>query len=185
VIALWKHREKVEELLRVFDENDDERFALIRKAPFKLVNFGDNIDEGLCSPPLFKKYMIPYYQRRTKELHQAGKYCTSHWDGKIKKLLPYIKETGLDGLECVPPVPQGNVTLEELKEALGDKILIDGIPATHFLPPVTDDELKAFVGKLLDTFSPNIIVGISDMLPPDGSIEKVRMVGEIVRKYSI
>ena len=185
VIALWKHREKVEELLRVFDENDDERFALIRKAPFKLVNFGDNIDEGLCSPPLFKKYMIPYYQRRTKELHQAGKYCTSHRDGKIKKLLPYIKETGLDGLECVPPVPQGNVTLEELKEALGDKILIDGIPATHFLPPVTDDELKAFVGKLLDTFSPNIIVGISDMLPPDGNIEKVRMVGEIVRKYSI
>ena len=53
------------------------------------------------------------------------------------------------------------------------------------MPPVTDDELKAFVGKLLDTFSPNIIVGISDMLSPDGSIEKVRMVGEIVRKYSI
>jgi len=77
------------------------------------------------------------------------------------------------------------VTLEELKEALGDKILIDGIPATHFLPPVKRDELKTFVGKLLDTFSPNIIVGISDMLPPDGSIEKVRMVGRIVKEYPI
>ena len=95
VIALWKHREKVEELLRVFDENDDERFKVIRKTPFKLVNFGDNIDEGLCSSPLFKKYMIPYYQWRTKELHQAGKYCTSHWDGKIKRLLPFIQETDL------------------------------------------------------------------------------------------
>ena len=185
VIALWKHREKVEELLRVFDENDDERFKLIRKTPFKIVNFGDNIDEGLCSPPLFEKYMIPYYQRRTKELHQAGKYCTSHWDGKIKKLLPYIQETGLDGLECVPPLPQGNVTLEELKEALKGKILIDGIPATHFLSPVSMEELKTFVGRLLDTFSPNIIVGISDMLPPDGSIEKVRMVGKIVKEYPL
>jgi len=46
--------------------------------------------------------MIPYYQRRTKELHQAGKYCTSHWDGKIKRLLPFIQETGLDGLEYIP-----------------------------------------------------------------------------------
>ena len=185
VIALWKHREEVEDLLRVFDENDDERFALIRKTPFRLVNFVDNIDEGLCSPPLFERYMIPYYRRRTKELHQAGKYCTSHWDGKIKKLLPYIKKTGLDGLECVPPLPQGNITLEELKEALGDKILVDGIPATHFLPLVSDDELKNFVENLLETFSPNIIVGISDMLPPDGSIEKVRMVSEMIREYSI
>jgi len=77
------------------------------------------------------------------------------------------------------------VTLEELKEALGDNILIDGIPATHFLPPVNRDELKRFVMNLLETFSPNIIVGISDMLPPDGSIEKVRMVGEMVREYPI
>ena len=185
VIALWKHREKVEDLLRVFDENDDERFKLIRKTPFRIVNFGDNIDEGLCSPPLFEKYMIPYYQRRTKELHQAGKYCTSHWDGKIKKLLPYMQETGLDGFECVPPLPQGNVTLEELKEALKGKILIDGIPATHFLSPITREALKTFVDKLLDTFSPNIIVGISDMLPPDGSIEKVRMVSKIVEEYPL
>jgi len=184
VIALWRHREQVEELLRVFDENDDERFALIRKTPFKIVNFGDNIDEGLCSPPIFRKYMLPYYQRRTKELHQVGKFCTSHWDGKIRSLLRFIKDTGLDGLECVPPVPQGNVTLKELKEALGDKILIDGIPATHFLPPISVEELKRFVNDLLKTFSPNIIVGISDMLPPDGSIEKVRIVGEIVRNYS-
>ena len=184
VIALWRHREQVEELLRVFDENDDERFALLRKTPFKIVNFGDNIDEGLCSPPIFRKYMLPYYQRRTKELHQVGKFCTSHWDGKIRSLLRFIKDTGLDGLECVPPVPQGNVTLKELKEALGDKILIDGIPATHFLPPISVKELKRFVNDLLKTFSPNIIVGISDMLPPDGSIEKVRIVGEIVRNYS-
>jgi len=185
VIALWKRRDRVEELLRVFDENDDERFALIRKTPFKIINFGDNIDEGLCSPPLFERYMIPYYKRRTKEIHQAGKYCTSHWDGKIKKLLPYVKETGLDGLECVPPIPQGNVTLEELKEALKDKILIDGIPATHFLSPISSDELRRFVFKLLRAFSPSIIVGISDMLPPDGSIEKVRMVSRIVKEYPI
>jgi len=185
VIALWKHRKEVEDLLMVFDENDDERFALIRKTPFRIVNFGDNIDEGLCSPPLFEKYMIPYYKRRTRELHQAGKYCTSHWDGKIKRLLPYFPETGLDALECVPPIPQGNVTLEELKEALRGKVLIDGIPATHFLPHISDGELRRFVIRLLDTFSPNIIVGISDMLPPDGSIEKVRMVGGIIREYGI
>jgi len=185
VIALWKHREQVEELLRVFEENDDKRFKLIRKTPFKIVNFGDNIDEGLCSPPLFRRYMLPYYRKRTKELHAAGKFCTSHWDGKIRQLLPFLQETGLDGLECVPPEPQGNVTLEELKESLKDMVLIDGIPATHFLPPVSCEELRAFTFRLLDIFAPRLIVGISDMLPPDGDIEKVRMISRMVADYKI
>jgi len=185
IIALWKHRPDVEKLLQTFGENDDERFNLVRKTPFKIVNFGDNIDEGLCSPPLFERYMLPYYRRRTKELHDTGKFCTSHWDGKIRKVLPFAGGTGLDGLECVPPEPQGNVTPEELREGLKDMILVDGIPATHFLPLVKEDELKAFAYRMLDLFAPRIILGISDMLPPDGDIEKVRMVGEIVADYEI
>jgi hypothetical protein len=183
VLSLWKHQNKVEELLRVFDENDAERFKLLRKTPFRIINFGDNIDEGLCSPPIFARYMLPYYQLRTKELHQSGKFCTSHWDGKVKRLLPFIKETGLDGVECVPPLPMGNVTIEELKEALGDKVLIDGIPAIYFLSLVSDEELEVFVHRLLEVFRSRIIAGISDMLPPDGNIEKVRKVSEIIANY--
>ncbi len=185
VIALWKHRAAVESLLEAFTENDYKRFGLIKKTPFKIVNFGDNIDEGLCSPPTFKRYMLPYYRRRTKELHEAGKICTSHWDGKVRQILPFMQETGLDGLECVPPEPQGNVTIEELKHGLRDKVLIDGIPAIYFLPYVKSYELKTFTNRILDLFAPRIILGISDMLPPDGDIEKVRMIGRMVAEYKI
>jgi len=185
VIALWKHRATVESLLEAFTENDDKRFGLIKKTPFKIVNFGDNIDEGLCSPPMFKRYMLPYYRRRTKELHEAGKICTSHWDGKVRQILPFMQETGLDGLECVPPEPQGNVTIEELKHGLRDKVLVDGIPAIHFLPYVKSYELKTFTNRILDLFAPRIILGISDMLPPDGDIEKVHMIGKMVAEYKI
>lgn len=185
IIVLWKSPGIVENLLNALGENDDKRFNLIRKTPFKIINFGDNIDESLVSPTLIKKYMLPYYQRRTKELHQVGKFCMSHWDGKIKKVLPFAKETGLDGLECVPPEPQGNVTLEELRQGLEGMILSDGIPATHFMPYTSEGELKNFVLRLLDLFSPNIIVGISDMMPPDGNIERIQMVGKIVKEYKI
>ena len=66
-----------------------------------------------------------------------------------------------------------------------DMILIDGIPATHFLSLVKREELEKFVYRLLDLFEPSIIPGISDMLPPDGDIEKVRTVSKIVTEYKI
>jgi len=184
-VAIYKHRAEVEELLRVFDESDSDLFDLVAKMPFRIVNFLDNIDEGLISPTLFTKYMMPYYRRRTKEIHQAGKFCTSHWDGKVKGLLAFAKDTGLDGLECVPPSPQGNVSVQELRVGLKNMILCDGIPATHFLPTSSDLELKRFVNTLVESFSPRLIVGISDMMPPDGEIERARMIGKVLEDYRI
>jgi hypothetical protein len=183
VKALWKHPGEVEGFLSLLDASDDRRFKVIKESPIRIVNFGDNIHHDLVSPPWFEKYVLPYYRRRTKELHEAGKFCTSHWDGHVRKVLPFVSQTGLDGIECLTPKPQGDVTLEEIKEALGDKILIDGLPATHFLPGVSRKELEAFVKKALDIFYPRLILGISDMLPPGGDIEKVRFVSGLVEAY--
>lgn len=42
-------------------------------------------------------------------------------------LLRYVKETGLGGIEAITPRPEGDVTLDEIKEALGnDLFLLDG-----------------------------------------------------------
>jgi hypothetical protein len=62
-------------------------------------------------------------------------------------------------------------------------VLVDGIPATHFLPPFTRQEVEEFAHKVLDLFAPSLILGISDELPPGGDIEAVRMVSQMVRDY--
>ncbi len=50
-----------------------------------------------------------------------------------KHYYPLQKTCGLDGIEAITPKPQGDVTLEEVKEALGDDIyLVDGIAAVLF-----------------------------------------------------
>jgi hypothetical protein len=39
----------------------------------------------------------------------------------------------VDGIEAITPEPQGDVTLEEMKEGLGDDlVLLDGIPALEY-----------------------------------------------------
>ena len=96
-----------------------------------------------------------------------------------------MNEAGFDGIEAATPLPQGDITLEKLKEAMGDTILLDGIPALLFLPEYSYEQLEECTNKILKLFSPNLILGISDEPPPPSDIEKVRFVSQIVERFKI
>jgi hypothetical protein len=127
--------------------------------------------------------MVEYYNKRVRQLHRAGKFCHIHIDGAIRPLLPLLHLVEFDGIEAATPKPQGDVEIDELKEGLGDKILLDGIPAVLFIPVYTRDQLREFTLQVLDTFSPNLILGVSDELPPTADIRMMELVSEIVEKF--
>ena len=114
-------------------ESHERLIQVIGESPIEIVNFRDNVHAGTLPLNLFKKYVMPAYQKRNELLHKTGKFTHSHWDGDTKPLLPFIKDCGLDGIDAITPQPQGDVTLEEVKNALGDDVfLLDGIPTILF-----------------------------------------------------
>ncbi len=179
------HPAEVSRLLETINETDDAIYEVVCRCPVEIINFGDNVAAEFVSPTIFEKWYLPHYQRRSAQLHAAGKQCHSHWDGACKPLLPYARETGIDGIEALTPLPQGDVTLQEIKAGLGDDmILIDGLPCTHFMPQHSYAEVADFTRQLIDLFAPNLVLGISDEISPPGDIEKVRLVSELVEVSS-
>lgn len=180
------HPAEMERLLETLNETDDLIYDVVCQCPIEIINFGDNVAGEFVSPKIFERWYLPHYQKRSAQLHAAGKKCHSHWDGAAKPLLPYAQDTGMDGIEALTPVPQGDVTLKEIKQGLGDDmILIDGIPCTHFMPQHSYEEVAEFTKKIIDMFAPNLVLGISDEISQPGDIEKVRLVSEIVEGYAI
>jgi len=180
---LFRHTRETESFMEVIERSDDQFYEVLGESPIKILNFGDNIDARITSPKLFKKYCLPYYQKRSDYLHKKGKFVHCHVDGYAKPLLPFFKETGWDGVEALTPKPVGDITLEEIKEALGDEmILLDGIPYIYFLANVSYEKFKEFVRKILSIFSENLILGISDELPPVGDIERVKAVSRMLKE---
>ncbi len=185
VYALFEWPEQIETFFDALAENQDRLIDIINRSPIEIINFGENIHAGTLSPDLFLRYHLPDCQRRCDKLHGAGKFVCSHWDGDTRPLLPYVKETGLDGVEAITPVPQGDVTLEEVKAALGDEIfLLDGIPAIYFDDTYPVETLIECTEKLIDLFAPRLVLGISDEISSTGDIERLRVVGNIVDEYN-
>jgi hypothetical protein len=172
IFALMDHRSMVEDIMTAIDNSYDSLYEeLVSSGLMQILNFGENIAMAYLSPSYFERYLIPWYEKRVGQLHAAGIYSHVHIDGDFRPLLPYLADLPFDGLEALTPKPQGDVTLEEMKEHIGDKILLDGIPAVLFLEHHPREELYATVERIVDLFSPNLVLGISDELPEGGGAE--------------
>jgi len=181
VYALADEPELVEDTMRALDASYDGLYEQLAASPsLRIINFGENIHEQLLSPRYWETYLMPFYERRCAQLRQAGIFTHIHIDGYFRNMLPYVRHLPHDGVEALTPEPQGDMTLEAIREHIGDKILLDGIPAVLFLDSFSREELMACVEKVVKYFHPRLVLGVSDEVPQGGSIEameRVRMVG--------
>lgn len=182
VYVMYDHPDLIQHYVEVASEADNAMYAVLSQSPVQILNFGENIDAFMVSPPIWSEHLAPYYCQRVEQLHAAGKFLHIHVDGTMKPLLPHLRDCPWDGIEAATPVPQGDVTLEEIKEALGERVLLDGIPALYFLPSFSAETLIECVKQVVELFYPRLVLGISDEIPPDGDIERVRLVGELVQE---
>ncbi len=181
VYAILDWTDTVEAYFAALEVSHNRLIDVLNESPIDIINFGENVHAHTLPPAWFEKYHLPACQRRCERLHAAGKFCHSHWDGDTGPLLKYAKETGLDGIEAITPQPQGDVTLEQVKEALGDDVfLLDGIPAVYFDEVYSEQTLIECTKKVVDLFAPKLVLGISDEISSTGDLERVRLVGEVV-----
>jgi hypothetical protein len=188
VIWLWKHPKEMEELMELMTQDVEKQVAAYVDTPVVELCPSSNQHEDFCLPSLYKKFVVPFWHRISRQAHNDGKYVSAHWDGFVEQILPLLKETGLDGVECVTPKPQGDVTLEQMKKYIIDegKFLRDGIPAILFTKRYPVEQLEAFTRRILDMLgkSGRLQLGISEELPGNGDIDRVRLVSTIVEEWN-
>lgn len=178
--ALADAPRQMSDLMQAIDDSYDAMFEQIVASGLpRIINFGDNIAVAHLSPRYFEQYLMPWYEKRVGQLKKAGIFTTIHIDGYFKPLIKQVRQLPHDGLEALTPKPQGDVTLEDMAEALGGKVLLDGIPAVLFLNHHPRQQLQECVERLVELFGPRLILGISDELPEgagDEGFERLKWV---------
>ena len=178
---LHDHPAEVEAYLEVCDRRDDRMLDAALELPCRIFNLGDHATNEFTPPPILEKYLMPRWQRLADRLHAADRFVHSHWDGNSRLMLPYLVQTHLDGVEALTPEPMGDMTLEQIKEGVGDQmVVLDLLPAIDFLEYRPQEELLDFTRRVIDMFAPKLVLGISDEISQIGQIEKVEAVTELV-----
>ena len=94
--------------------------------------------EPLLPPRLYKEYVVRYTEPIVRVIQRHGGYARIHSHGKLKRILPYIAAMKPAGLDPVEPPPQGDMLLSELRQEVGQQMVLFGnIEASEIelLPP--------------------------------------------------
>jgi len=182
---LADHLPLVEHLLQVMEQVEMERLWPVALAsPARWFLHGLHFDSQITPPPLFERYITPYYRQVTPALHARGKWLAYHADNDARKLLRHILAAGFDSTDCFTTAPLVTVTLEEARRAWGSQVaIVGGIPSILLEPSVMpEEEFHAYVRQVLESVAPGerFMLAVADNVMPTSSIERVEWISRVV-----
>ncbi|MBN1298569.1 MAG: hypothetical protein JW997_02665 [Actinobacteria bacterium] len=127
-----------------------------------LQHLGDISDN--ISPQNYIKYEVPHYRKAIKALSNKKRKCGIHAHAKfLRRHAKWLGEVQPDFIESYTPPPYSDISLEELRKSVGEKVtILINFPETVFYQGYK--KIKQYTTELLESdFSYNKALGFSEM----------------------
>jgi hypothetical protein len=133
-------------------------------------------------------WRIPCDPAKFGTLHSRGKYLMTHTDGENRSLLKLYLEAGFDVADSVCPCPMTRCHLDEIRDALKDRIAIWGGIASVALCVGSCDwyDFKRSIDDLLSRYGreSRFVLGVSNMVTADAEWDRLQYITDSVRKLA-
>ncbi|HNX14420.1 MAG TPA: uroporphyrinogen decarboxylase family protein [Oscillospiraceae bacterium] len=93
-------------------------------------------------PALYERYVVNYDRPLTKLIKSTGGFPRLHEHGRMKAVLDLILKTGCTAVDPIEPAPQGDVTLAEVREKTGGKLVLFGNLEISDIEQLSPDEME-------------------------------------------
>jgi hypothetical protein len=171
--------ETLNEMLGLLEDQAEQVARRLATLPGHLLQAPDNLDGQYISPRSFRAYLQESYRRTSAHAHGAGKPLLVHAGGPVRRLLPLLVESGVDGVEGVSGPPQSDATLAEARVAAGPNLTLwGGIPQDMLLPLHTEAEFEAAVRQAAAEVrnDPRMILGVADRVSVDSGLARLQAI---------
>jgi hypothetical protein len=180
--ALHDYPEKIEMLAEAMEPYYRGMQQIVAGSPAEVVLLGGNYDDAITHPRFFETYILPWLHDYAQCLHARGKYLMTHTDGENRRLIPLYLRAGFDIADSVCPAPMTRMTIDEIREAFGDRITIwGGIPSVLLCPDSAGEtQFRSWVDDLIGRYGhqSRFVLGVSDMVTADVAWERLAYITE-------
>jgi uroporphyrinogen-III decarboxylase len=183
VYALCDYPDTVETLWRTMVENDLKAARMAAESEYEYFLTWEDSSTQNYSPAMYDKYIGSEIGQFCAILRAHGKRYIQHACGHVRHLLPSMKANGVCAVESLTSPPTGNLSLREARALAGKELgIVGGIEPTAFLN-LSMGELETYVEQMIaDGAGGPFVLANADSCPPGVTVEKFKLVGQIVRR---
>ena len=105
--------------------------------------------EPLLPARLYREYMVRYTQPIVETIQRYGGYARIHSHGRLRSILDDIASMVPAGLDPLEPPPQGDMTLSEVRRAVGEQMVLFGNIEASEIELLSEDAFEARVCQAL------------------------------------
>jgi uroporphyrinogen decarboxylase len=142
---------------------------------------------GFISMEDYREFVLPYERRVIESIRAKGIHVYIHTCGSIGDRLELMRESKISGLECLDPIPVGNVDLEDAFNRIGSDLFIKGnIDSINSLLFADDEKAKNEVKRIIETgikMRKGFIVSTACSIAPMVTKERLLMLSDLIEKY--
>ena len=102
------------------------------------------------SPAAFHDYVVRYDQPMVDAIQKFGGFVRLHSHGNLKDILDHIVSMGVDGLDPIEPEPQGDVSLDYVREKYGKQLVLFGNLEATDLENLPTSKFEARIREALE-----------------------------------
>ena len=182
-IDLHENREVVEHSLQTILTKQREMWAIVADSPAEYIWCSENITGVVIGPPLFERYLTPYYRELTDFMHAHGKRLIVHMDGMMRSLVKCVAGLDLDVIEGFTPPPDGDLSLAEARAAWGDKVIWINFPSSRHLASAA--KIHEVTRELLEQVVPGdrILFGVTENVPETRWRQSLQAITEAINEW--
>ena len=145
-----------------------------------MISHGDSpAGPEMISPPMYRKYALPYQKRIADLAHELDKSYLLHVCGSTEAILDDMLDSGADAFEL-----DYKTDPAEIRRVQGDRAVMSGnIDPSGVMALGTPDLVAQKTAELLDVYrdSPRLIVCSGCALPPETPEDNMRAMIDAVR----
>jgi hypothetical protein len=106
--------------------------------------------EPLLPARLYREYAVRYTQPMVETIQRYGGYARIHSHGRLRNILPDIASMAPAGLDPIEPPPQGDMTLIEVRRAIGDRTVLFGNIEASEIELLSESDFEVRVRQALE-----------------------------------
>lgn len=100
-------------------------------------------------PELYNAYVVRYDSELVQAIQAEGGFARLHQHGNLRAVLAMAEQTGCCAIDPVEPPPQGDMTLAEVRQACGGRLVLFGNLEISDIERVSEAEMEEKVRTAL------------------------------------